>query len=169
MDIIHDQRTQEYIEVIHDLEKQNRVARVKDIARARGVSPANVSIALNHLAKKALILHEQYGHVVLTAEGQRVAQVLEKRHNAIRQFMTHVLGLEESLAESEACTLEHILSPESLQAIGRFLIFIDQCPKRDRSGTILFRACGLFGDAAASCQHCAHAAQTGAQETPHVR
>ncbi len=154
MEIEHDQLTQVYIEVIRDLERQNRVARVKDIARSRGVSPANVSIALNNLARKGLIVHEQYGHVILTAEGHHVAQVLDERHVAIRQFMTEVLGLEDGLAESEACTLEHVMSPESLAAIGRFLQFIDHCPKRDRRGVILFRTCGLFNSASAPCQQC---------------
>ncbi|HQI50227.1 MAG TPA: metal-dependent transcriptional regulator, partial [bacterium] len=151
MNIEHDHLTQVYIEVIRDLERQNRVARVKDIARIRGVSPANVSSALNNLAKKGLILHEQYGHVVLTAEGRHLAHVLDERHVAIRMFMTDVLGLERNLAESEACTLEHVMSQESLLAIGRFLQFVDRCPKRDRSGVILFRTCGLFGAATAPC------------------
>jgi DtxR family Mn-dependent transcriptional regulator len=154
MDISHDLLTQEYIEVIRDLEKKNRVARVKDIARVRGVSSANVSVAMSNLAKRELIAHEQYGHVVLTAEGRRLARALDKRHLAIRKFMTEVLGLDEELAENEACKLEHVMSPASLQAMSRFLTFIEKCPKRERSNVILFRTCGLFTDQTNSCHQC---------------
>jgi len=157
MDISHDLLTQEYIEVIRDLEKKNRVARIKDIASVRGVTCANVSVAVNNLARKELVEHEQYGHVVLTSAGRRLARVLEKRHQAIRSFMTDVLGLESDLAESEACKLEHVMSPLAMQAISRFLLFVERCPKRDRDNVVLFRMCGLFGDpAAAGCSACAH-------------
>lgn len=154
MNLAHDLLTQEYIEVIHDLEKKNRVARIKDIARARGVTCANVSAAMSNLVRKSLIDHEQYGHVVLTAEGRRLARQLEKRHTAIKKFMSEILGLDEALAESEACKLEHVLSGRSLQAIGNFLQFVDKCPKRDRRTVVLFRSCGLFGDAGDKCELC---------------
>ncbi|HNY93033.1 MAG TPA: metal-dependent transcriptional regulator [bacterium] len=155
MDISHDLLTQEYIEVIRDLEKKNRVARIKDIASVRGVTCANVSVAMTNLARKELVVHEQYGHVVLTSAGRRLARNLEKRHLAIRRFMTDVLGLETELAESEACKLEHVMSPLAMQAISRFLLFVERCPKRDRENVVLFRLCGLFGDSAADCSECA--------------
>ncbi len=157
MDISHDLLTQEYIEVIRDLEKKNRVARIKDIASVRGVTCANVSVAMTNLARKELVVHEQYGHVVLTSAGRRLARNLEKRHLAIRRFMTDVLGLETELAESEACKLEHVMSPLAMQAISRFLLFVERCPKRDRENVVLFRMCGLFGDSAATCIKCAQA------------
>jgi DtxR family transcriptional regulator, Mn-dependent transcriptional regulator len=155
MNITQDLLTQEYIEVIRDLEKKNRVARVKDIARARGVTCANVSVAMSNLAKKELINHEQYGHIVLTASGRRLARNLDKRHMAIKKFLMDVLGLQAELAESEACKLEHVMSPESMHAIGNFLLFVDKCPKRDRKNAVLFRTCGLYSPNESTCQECA--------------
>ena len=151
----HDLLTQEYIEVIRDLEKINRVARVKDIARARGVTCANVSVAMNNLAKKELINHEQYGHIVLTAEGNRLARTLERRHQGIKKFLVGVLMLDADLAETEACKLEHVMSPKSLQAMSDFLLFVEKCPKHDLRIAEQFKNCGLYSGAQCGCRDCA--------------
>ena len=50
MDFPHDTVTQEYSEIIADLENENKVARVKDIAKARGVRAGSVSPAMRRLA-----------------------------------------------------------------------------------------------------------------------
>ena len=52
-DINFDTTTQEYVEIIYDLQKNNKVARVKDIAKNRGVTRSSVSIALKLLKKRS--------------------------------------------------------------------------------------------------------------------
>ena len=106
MSLTHDTTTQEYIEVIRDLENENKVARVKDIADRRGVSRSSVSIILNQLLKKDLIAHEQYGHVSLSQKGRRLANDLERRHQAIKEFLVKVLGVSDENAEKDACKFE---------------------------------------------------------------
>ena len=86
MSTSHDLTTQEYIEVIHDLETEKKVARVKDIADRRGVSKSSVSLVLNQLRKKDLIDHEQYGHVTLSETGLVLAKELERKHSIIKTF-----------------------------------------------------------------------------------
>lgn len=128
MELPHDLVTQEYIEVIGELEKENRVARVKDIAVRRGVSRSSVSIALNQLAKKELISHEQYGHVILTQQGRRLANRLEKRHQAVKSFLINILGISEGTAETDACQIEHLMSGETVTALVNFLDFLEGNP-----------------------------------------
>jgi DtxR family Mn-dependent transcriptional regulator len=60
------------------------------------------------------VSHARYGHATLTEEGTRIAREVERRHMAIRDFLTHVLGIEEQKAESTACRLEHVLEPDVL-------------------------------------------------------
>jgi len=129
MSLPHDTITQEYVEIIAFLEKRDRVARVKDIADQRGVTRSSVSLALNQLAKKQLITHLNYGHVTLTSMGRRLAQNLTLRHRAIKELLTTVLGLEESIAEQDACKFEHLISAETFNALTRFLDVLHQCPK----------------------------------------
>ena len=128
MSLSHDKTTQEYIEIIHDLERDNKVARVKDIAERRGVTRSSVSLALNQLLKKDLIRHEQYGYVSLTDQGHTLAMDLEHKHVAIKRFLTFILGIEETLADEDACILEHHVSNVTLDAFTEFVKFIEECP-----------------------------------------
>lgn len=151
----HDTTTQEYIEVIRDLENENKVARVKDIADRRGVSRSSVSIILNQLLKKDLIAHEQYGHVSLSRKGRRLANDLQRRHQAIKQFLVKVLGVSEENAEKDACKFEHDISKESFVALSGFVAFIENCPKNIDNILNLYRNCGKYGSGENDCPDCA--------------
>jgi len=124
-----DTTTQEYIEIIHHLQNKHKVARVKDIARTRGVTRSSVSTALNLLKKKNLIKHETYGLVELTKEGEQLGQALDKRHAVINKFFIEVLGINPKVADEDACKLEHYISTETLNGLLRFLAFIEDCPE----------------------------------------
>ncbi|NOY57389.1 MAG: metal-dependent transcriptional regulator [Calditrichaeota bacterium] len=150
----HDTTTQEYIEVIRDLENENKVARVKDIADRRGVSRSSVSIILNQLLDKDLIAHEQYGHVSLSRKGRRLANDLERRHQAIKEFLVKVLGVSEENAEKDACKFEHDISKETFTAFSRFLSFVENCPKNFKSILNFFRNCGKYGSGERDCLDC---------------
>ena len=125
MSLPFDTTTQEYIEVIFDLEQQNRVARVTDIAERRGVTKASVSLVLNQLQKKELVDRKQYGHITLTKSGRRLGNKLSQRHKAIKEFLHAVVGVPEHIADQDACKLEHILSNESCAAIKDILKVVD--------------------------------------------
>lgn len=105
---------EDYLEAILRLERASRVARVSEIAVHLGVSRPSVTGALKNLVGLGLVSHARYGHATLTEEGTKIAQEVERRHMAIRDFLTHVLGIEEQKAESTACRLEHVLEPDVL-------------------------------------------------------
>lgn len=154
MALQHDMLTQEYIEIIALLEKENRVARVKDIACKRGVTRSSVSIALNQLAKKSLIMHESYSHVTLTPLGRKLAHQLDLRHQAVKLFLTTVLGLPDSVAEQDACKFEHLISSETLAAITKFLTSIEHCPKELSDVIKSIQKCGRKKTESVDCTHC---------------
>ncbi len=164
MELAHGTTTQEYVEVIHELERAKKVARVKDIAERRGVTRSSVSLVLNQLVKKELITHEQYGHVTLTESGQSLANSLERRHRIIKGFLASVLGLPESVAEIDACKLEHHVSDESLAALVRFLSFIENCPHIAQSTMPFFAANCTYVLGADHCKKCTWR-KTGNAET----
>jgi DtxR family Mn-dependent transcriptional regulator len=150
----HNTTVQEYIEVIHALEEKNRVARVKDIADRRGVTRSSVSLELNRLMEKELIAHEQYGHVVLTDSGRRLALSLRRRHRAIKNFLVKILDISEDHAEQDACKLEHIVSEETLSSLIRFLTFVDKCPKDWKRMIRYYRGCQKYGQGEIKCSEC---------------
>ena len=124
MALSSDTTIQEYVEIIHDLQKKYKVARVKDIAEQRGVSRSSVSIVLNMLKKRNLVIHEQYGLVELTKTGERLGQLLSQRHKTIFNFLTKVLGVPSQVAETDACKLEHHISSETMECLINFLAYI---------------------------------------------
>jgi DtxR family Mn-dependent transcriptional regulator len=105
---------EDYLEVILQLERVSRVARVSEIAGRLGVSRPSVTGALKNLGARQLVAHAPYGHVTLTEDGARIAGEVERRHLAIRDFLTGVLGVPCDRAESTACKMEHVLEPEIL-------------------------------------------------------
>lgn len=105
---------EDYLEAILQLERASRVARVSEIAEQLEVSRPSVTGALKTLSSRGLVSHARYGHVTLTAEGSVIAVEVERRHVAIRDFLTGVLGVPEEKAETTACRLEHVLEPDVL-------------------------------------------------------
>lgn len=145
---------QEYIEIIYALEKEFRVARVKDIAEQRGVTRACVSLELGQLSKKSLISHEHYAHVTLTQKGKRLASILEKRHRIIKHFLVHFLGIPHSIAETDACNIEHIISSQTLGSLSEFIDFIEKCPCNWNEVFRFFNQCGKYGSGPKECKQC---------------
>ncbi len=105
---------EDYLEVILLLERESRVARVSEIADQLNVSRPSVTGALKGLANRGLVAHEPYGHVTLTDEGLAIAVDVQRRHLAIRDFLTGVLSVPMDKADAAACRLEHVLEPDVL-------------------------------------------------------
>ena len=105
---------EDYLEAILQLERASRVARVSEIAVHLKVSRPSVTGALKNLVGLGLVSHARYGHATLTEEGTKIAREVERRHLAIRDFLTDVLGIDEQQAETTACRLEHVLEPDVL-------------------------------------------------------
>jgi DtxR family Mn-dependent transcriptional regulator len=122
---------EDYLEAIGRLSEAGNIARVTKLSRELGVSKPSVSAALNKLAKAGLVQHERYGSIELTAEGRRVADDVIRRHEIMRRFLTEILGIDRERAEEDACRMEHVLSPASLERFSKFVEFLTSCPQSE--------------------------------------
>jgi len=120
---------QDYLEAIYHLQREKRVARVKEIAKRLKVKLPSVSGALKSLKSKKLVHHEEYGYVTLTAEGLRLAEQVARRHEAVRRFLTTILQIDDEQAQAEACRLEHAVSAETLKRLLCLIEFVENCPR----------------------------------------
>ena len=112
----YNESEENYLETILMLSKKLPVVRSVDIANELGFKKSSVSIAMKHLREKEYITVSDAGFIFLTDAGQAVADMVFERHSVITHCLT-LLGVPEEIASEDACRIEHVISPESFEAI----------------------------------------------------
>lgn len=110
-----------YLETIYLLEMEQGNVRIKDIAKMMDITMPSVSSAIKNLEKQGLVSHPRYDLVALTPQGALLAEEIYRRHNIIKQFLSQILGLDNEIAEKDACCMEHVISPETLESLSRYM------------------------------------------------
>ncbi len=120
---------EDYLEAMVILAEQGKLVKVTEISKALGVKKPSVTSALTKLSEAGLLKHEKYGDVVLTVRGEKIAQDVYWRHQILRQFLVEILNADPTVADGDACRMEHVLSPTSLDRLAKFLKFVLNCPR----------------------------------------
>lgn len=118
---------EEYCECIFELHEDELDVIQARIAERLQVSRASVSQMIDKLNKAGLVATES-NRITLTAEGERLAQQVVRRHRLAERFLTDVLGLSWAAAHQEAGKWEHVLSDDVEAAINRILGAPTTCP-----------------------------------------
>jgi DtxR family Mn-dependent transcriptional regulator len=140
---------EDYLETIYLLVQEQGFARVKDIARARDVKAATVSVALRKLAELDLIRYERREYIALTPHGDEAGRRVFTRHRLLARFFEEVLGMPSAAASEQACVMEHSLTDDAMDRLVKFFEFVGSCPKVvDR-----FRECQTTIASKCSSQH----------------
>ncbi len=119
---------EDYLEAVAMLRGKGKVVRVSQISRKLGVKMPSVTSALKKLSEQELVEHERYGHIKLTPEGDKVARDVIYRHEALTRFFAQALGINRETAEEDACKIEHVISPLSMERLAKFVEFTEACP-----------------------------------------
>lgn len=123
---------EDYLEAIALLKKEKGVARVRDVSRLLKVKTSSVVAALNKLSKFGLIVHERYGYIELTRDGEKLAQNVQERHNTLRRFLNEIMDIDFKIAAEDACKMEHSVSPQTFEKLTKFIEFVESCPEHGR-------------------------------------
>ncbi len=115
-----------YLEAIYELSLDGNGTRVSDIARKLGVTKASTNSAMSTLSEKGLIATEKYKKVFLTPAGLKLAKFTSKKHKVLQKFFTEILKIDVSIADKDACAIEHVISNESISAMEKYLQNIDR-------------------------------------------
>lgn len=105
-----------YLETILVLGKENGNVRSIDIANALSFSKPSVSVAMKNLRENGYILMDKDGFIALTEKGHEIAETIYERHTLLSSFLMY-LGVSEETASQDACRIEHVISPESFEAL----------------------------------------------------
>jgi DtxR family transcriptional regulator, Mn-dependent transcriptional regulator len=73
-------------------------------------------------------VREENNDIALTPRGETLAKDITRRQRLAERLLTDVLSLDHSSVESNACQLEHILSPEVSASICTLLGHPKECP-----------------------------------------
>jgi DtxR family Mn-dependent transcriptional regulator len=119
---------EDYLETIFHLTQDKGFARVKNISRRMKVHMPSVTGALQTLSARGLVNYEPYAVVTLTAEGEAVARRLVRTHEALRTFLSEILGLADAEADENACRMEHAISPATIERLIAFTEFVEGRP-----------------------------------------
>lgn len=105
-----------YLETILVLSKKLPVVRAVDISNELGFKKSSVSIAMKNLRLKNQITVTDAGFIYLTDEGRAIAEMIYERHELLSSWLV-TLGVNPETAAEDACKIEHVISPESFDAI----------------------------------------------------
>ncbi len=106
-----------YLETILILQNRSGFVRSIDVATELNYSKASVSRAMSILKKANLITIAENGQILLTQEGINKANSIYERHRLITEFLISSLGINDEIAATDACRIEHIISQETFDKI----------------------------------------------------
>jgi DtxR family Mn-dependent transcriptional regulator len=147
---------EDYLETIYELVRDNKFARVKDIAKARGVKSGSVTPAMKRLADLGLIKYVQREYIDLTESGEVEARRIYAKHQILTRFFEEFLGMAPAAANADACAMEHSLSEKGMDHLTRFFEYLRVCPK-GQSFSKRFQQCPITHGEELDCASCSHA------------
>ena len=109
-----------YLEAILMLSQKQSEIHAIDIVNQLGFSKPSVSVMLKKLKEDGYLVIDANSHITLTEKGMTIADKIYHRHQILTAFFVH-LGVDETIAETDACKIEHDLSDESFDAIEQLL------------------------------------------------
>lgn len=115
--------TEDYLKTIYILSLKGEVHATR-LAEEFGVSKPTVSVSLKSLEKDGYIIRDENRVISLTRSGKKIAKSVYERHCVLRK-MLETLGVDKTTAASDACKMEHAVSPESFNALRKLTKYTD--------------------------------------------
>lgn len=114
------QSAEDYLEAILMIKEKKGYVRSIDVANQLGVSKPSVSYATKRLRENGYISFNEDGMISLTDSGMEIAQKIYTRHKVLTNLFKY-LGVPEDIAAEDACKIEHDLSPETFDAVCKYI------------------------------------------------
>lgn len=109
-----------YLETIYVLQQTKGSVRSIDVVNALGFSKPSVSVAMKNLRENGYIKVNRNGSIELLEPGFKIAKSMNDRHTFFKDLLQR-LGVDEEIADKDACKMEHAISESSFTALQRLL------------------------------------------------
>jgi Mn-dependent DtxR family transcriptional regulator len=96
-----------------------------DLARQMGISRAAVSAQLKMLISHGFVELNEERRLLLTRKGQSMVRRLNGKRLRIETFLRDFLGVSKRAAAMDSCKIEHLISEETADALGRLQSLLD--------------------------------------------
>jgi DtxR family Mn-dependent transcriptional regulator len=111
-----------YLLTIHSLKEIKGYARVTDVARSLNLTKGSVSIAINNLKKKGLLVEEEHSKFIyLSDKGHSQVHGILSARTLLFYFLKDILQVEEEVAVNDSCLMEHLLSRKTREKFFEFM------------------------------------------------
>jgi Mn-dependent DtxR family transcriptional regulator len=110
---------EDYLKSILLLQKKNGTVRSLDIAEMLHVSKPSVSAAVKLLREGGFLIMDEDKRITLTEAGREAAERIYEKHTVLKRFLIS-MGVDPDTAEKDACEMEHLVSPETLEQMRSF-------------------------------------------------
>ncbi len=124
---LRSQQVEELLETVFTEREQGRDDPAAVLAHAGSHAGDASAVDLRELEEHGFVKLDS-GRVELTGEGERRARDVVRRHRLTERLFRDLLQLSDDATESQACELEHILSPEATDSVCTLLGHPPTCP-----------------------------------------
>ena len=105
---------EDYLKAILILQKQNHAVRSMDVAEMLSVTKPSVSRAVKLLREGGFLTMDADKRICLTEAGREAAEQVFEKHRVLTECLV-TMGVDPGIAEKDACRMEHLISPETLE------------------------------------------------------
>ncbi len=146
MERTHSASMEDYLESIIVLREGKEAVRVSQMSKALGVRMPSVTSALGKLSQQGLVEHKRYGRVQLTPDGEKIAEDVFRRHEALRCLLAEILNVDPEIAAVDACKMEHSVSPVTQEKLAKFVEFVLSRPNGQPEWLKIFQHYFKYGE-----------------------
>ena len=114
---VEEERVDELLELIWTLREKGVADLDQLLEEAQDVEARSILRSMNRDG----LFEMDRNQMVLKERGEEMAREIIRRHRLTERLFTEVFEMSEEEAEKEACTLEHILSPNATDSVCTFL------------------------------------------------
>ena len=107
---------EDYLEMILRLTEEKGYVRSVDIATGLSVSKPSVSVAMKQLREGGYIVMDKDNYITLTESGMEIAHRIYERHKVLTRMLI-MIGVDERIAQDDACKVEHDISVQTFKAL----------------------------------------------------
>ena len=113
---------EDYVELVYIIQNKKEKVHTSDIASAFNINPASVTEIFQKLSDEGYINYEKYTGVTLTEKGRKIAMNTKKKHETLKNFLI-LLGVDEKIADEDACKIEHNIDQKTMRKLRKFVEF----------------------------------------------